>query len=148
MTNSASQPILVTGASSGIGNHLTYYLAERYHLVYATVRKDEDLAALAQIQNVLPIQLDVQNSNHITAALKLITMKGKGLYGLVNNAGIGGLGMFNTWTDEEIFEIFDINVFGPHRMINAFVRMLIESKGKIVNIGSQGGMITSKYFGP
>jgi len=79
--------------------------------------------------------------------LKTIT-KGQGLFGLVNNAGIGGLGMFTTWTDDEIFKIFDVNVFGPHRMTNAIVRMLIQSKGRIVNIGSQGGMITSKYFGP
>ena len=89
MKNSESHPILVTGASSGIGHHLTHYLAERGHLVYATARKGD-----------------------------------------------------------EIFEIFDVNVFGPLRMTNAFVRMLIQSKGRIVNIGSQGGMITSKYFGP
>ena len=45
-------------------------------------------------------------------------------------------------------DIFDVNVFGPHRMTNTFLEMLIKSKGRIVNIGSQGGMITSKYFGP
>jgi len=148
MTEPISQPILVTGASSGIGAHLTRYLTERGHFVYATARKDKDLETLNQIESVTPIQLDVRSPKQIKAAHELIQEQGAGLYGLVNNAGIGGLGMMSTWTDEEMYEIFDVNVFGPHRMTNAFVRLLIESKGRIVNIGSQGGMITSKYFGP
>jgi len=145
---SPSRPILVTGASSGIGNHLTHYLAERGHPVYATARKPEDLQALAQIENVIPIKLDVRSPEQIKAAYELITSQDIGLYGLVNNAGIGGLGLFITWTDEEFLEIFDVNVFGPHRMSKAFVSLLIEAQGRVVNIGSQGGMITKKYFGP
>ena len=148
MTEPKSQPILVTGASSGIGAHLTRDLAERGHLIYATARKKENLESLAQIENVIPVELDVCNPKQIKVAHDLILNQGNGLYGLVNNAGIGGLGMFTTWTDEELFEIFDVNVFGPHRMTNVFVRLLIEAQGRIVNIGSQGGMITSKYFGP
>ncbi len=148
MNPSPTAPILVTGASTGIGNHLTQYLAERGHLVYATARKEADLADLAKIPNVLPLQLDVRNPEDIQRALTFVTEQGKGLYGLVNNAGVGELGMFNTWTDEEMYNIFNINVFGPHRMTNAFVRLLIEAQGRIVNIGSQGGMITFKYYGP
>ena len=148
MNKTASRPILVTGASTGIGAHLTRYLAERGHSVFATARKEEDLENLAKIENVSPIRLDVCDPEQIRAANRFIANTGSGLYGLVNNAGIGGLGMFNTWTDEELLEIFDVNVFGPHRMTNGFVRLLIESQGRIVNIGSQGGMITSKYFGP
>ncbi len=148
MNTTSTLPIFVTGASSGIGAHLIRYLAERGHLVYATARKNKDLDMLAQIENVIPIQLDVRKPDQIQSVFEFVSGQGMGLFGLVNNAGIGGLGMFSTWTDEEMFEIFDVNVFGPHRMTNAFVRLLIESKGRIVNIGSQGGMITSKYFGP
>lgn len=145
---SPTRPILVTGASTGIGFHLTQYLAERGHPVYATARKPQDLEALAQIEHVTPLELDVRNPAQVQHALEQVTARGEGLYGLVNNAGVGELGLFATWTDEEMFNIFDINVFGPHRMTNAFVRLLIEAKGRIVNIGSQGGMITSKYYGP
>ncbi len=144
----SGSPILVTGASSGIGNHLARYLAARGHIVYGTARKDNDLAELEKIQNVVPIKLDVRNPQQIQNAFDFIVNEGKGLYGLVNNAGLGEIGMFSTWTDEEMFDIFDVNVFGAHRMTNTFVRLLIESKGRIVNIGSQGGIITSKYFGP
>jgi short-subunit dehydrogenase len=148
MTNSTSRPILVTGASSGIGRHLSEFLAERGHPVYATARKKEDLDNLAQIENITPIQLDVRDSDQVQAAYEIIRDHGQGLYGLVNNAGIGALGMFVTWTDKDLLDIFNINVFGPHRITNTFVRLLISAQGRIVNIGSQGGLLTSKYFGP
>jgi NAD(P)-dependent dehydrogenase (short-subunit alcohol dehydrogenase family) len=143
-----NRPILVTGASTGIGNHITQYLAERGHLVYASARKEADLSELKRIENVIPIQLDVRDPQQIQAGLDFVIRQGKGLYGLVNNAGIGELGMFSTWTDEEFFNIFNVNVFGPHRMTRAFGKLLVESKGRIVNISSQGGMITSRYYGP
>jgi len=143
-----NHPVLITGASTGIGNHLARYLAGRGHTVYGTARKDADLAELKKIKNVVPIQLDVRKPDQIQAAFQLIEQAGKGLYGLVNNAGIGELGPLYNWTDEELYKIFDVNVFGVHRMTNAFVGLLVKSAGRIVNIGSQGGMITMKYFGP
>ncbi len=148
MKANSNYPVLVTGANSGIGNHLTKYIAAHGHLVYGTARKDHDLAELEKLNNVVPIKLDVRNPQQIQDVFHFISEKGKGLYGLVNNAGIGELGMFSTWTDEEMLNIFDVNVFGPHRITNTFMRLLIESNGRIINIGSQGGMITSKYFGP
>jgi short-subunit dehydrogenase len=148
MSTNKQRPILVTGASTGIGFNLVNYLAERGHSVYGTARTEADLQKLADIKNVTPIQLDVRKPDQIQAGLNLVTQQGTGLYGLVNNAGVGALGMFSTWTDEELFDIFDVNVFGVHRVTNAFVRLLIQSQGRIVNIGSQGGMVTSKYYGP
>ncbi|MBN1665920.1 MAG: SDR family NAD(P)-dependent oxidoreductase [Anaerolineales bacterium] len=123
-------------------------MAARHHRVYATARKDEDLDALSAFENVIPIQLDVRKPEQIQAAHDFIAQQGTGLYGLVNNAGIGSLGLLSTWTDAEMFEIFDVNVFGVHRMTNTFIRMLIAAQGRVVNIGSQGGMLTSKYYGP
>ena len=148
MANTNKQPILVTGASSGIGNHLTRRLAERGHLVFATARKERDVEALSAIENVTPLLMDVRNVEQVHSAVEQVTRTGRGLYGLVNNAGIGPLGLLATWTDEEMYDIFNVNVFGPHRMTNAFVRLLIESKGRIINIGSQGGMLSKRYYGP
>lgn len=148
MSLTPKQPILITGASSGIGKHLTLRLAERGYLVYATVRKEQDFDALTALENVTPLLMDVRKTEQVQSALAQVTEAGHGLYGLVNNAGVGELGMLTTWTDEEMFNIFNINVFGPHRMTNAFIQLLVESKGRIVNIGSQGGMLASKYYGP
>jgi NAD(P)-dependent dehydrogenase (short-subunit alcohol dehydrogenase family) len=148
MLQPSEQPILVTGASSGIGAHLTHFLAQRGYPVYATARQPEDLVRLGEIENVIPLRMDVRDSGQVQQALAIVQQAGRGLYGLVNNAGIGQLGLLSTWTDEELRDIFEINVFGPHRVTNAFVRLLIEAGGRIVNIGSQGGMISSKYYGP
>jgi NAD(P)-dependent dehydrogenase (short-subunit alcohol dehydrogenase family) len=148
MVGGATRSVLVTGASSGIGNHTVRYLAERGHRVYGTVRKDRDAEELGRIENVISLMVDVTNPQEIQAAVEFITDAGHGLYGLVNNAGLGGLGMLSTWTDEELFHIFDVNVFGPHRMTNAFLPLLVASKGRIVSIGSQGGMLAKNYYGP
>jgi NAD(P)-dependent dehydrogenase (short-subunit alcohol dehydrogenase family) len=148
MVGGATRSVLVTGASSGIGNHTVRYLAERGHRVYGTVRKDRDAEELGRIENVISLMVDVTNPQEIQAAVEFITDAGHGLYGLVNNAGLGDLGMLSTWTDEELFHIFDVNVFGPHRMTNAFLPLLVASKGRIVSIGSQGGMLAKNYYGP
>ena len=60
--------ILVTGASSGIGNHIAKVLAQKGCIVYATVRKDDDLAAIKKTDNLIPIKLDVRNQELITQA--------------------------------------------------------------------------------
>jgi NAD(P)-dependent dehydrogenase (short-subunit alcohol dehydrogenase family) len=142
------RPILVTGASSGIGHHLVRHLAARGHIVYGTARKEKDLVALGEIANVIPIRLDVRNAEQIRGAVSAVARRGTGLYGLVNNAGVGELGMLSTWAEDELLNIFEVNVFGPFRMTNAFLPFLLESKGRVVNIGSQGGVITDKYYGP
>lgn len=140
--------ILVTGASTGIGNHLVYYLAERDHLVYAGVRKEADFVALSGSKNIVPLKLDVTDLGQIETAVSFITAQGTGLYGLVNNAGLGGLGHFTTWSEAEFQQIFDVNVAGPWRVSNAFMDLLLAAQGRIVNIGSQGGTVTKALFGP
>src|SRR5688572_3145643 len=148
MTLPRNQPVLVTGTSSGIGLHLTEKLAGLGHTVYATARSSDALDRLKRIQNVIPIRMDVTQREQVEEALQLVTSHGLGLYGLVNNAGVGGLGLLNTWTDEEMLQIFEVNVFGVHRVTRAFSGLLMESKGRVVNIGSQGGVISKKYYGP
>jgi short-subunit dehydrogenase len=140
--------VLVTGASSGIGLNIAQHLATRGHLVYATARNPNDLKFLGTLDNIIPISLDVTNEEQIRDMITFIKSQGNGLYGLVNNAGLGGMGSLNTWSERELKQIFNVNVFSPWRITNACMDMLLSAKGRIVNIGSQGGFITSKYFGP
>ena len=88
----ALKAVLVTGASSGIGRKITERLAADGYFVYAGARKDDDLKALAAIRNVQPVRLDVTKASDIEAAVVTITRGGRGLYGLVNNAGIATSG--------------------------------------------------------
>jgi len=143
-----ARSILVTGAGAGIGNHLTRTLAAEGHIVFAGARKDPDLDQLASLENVIAVRLDVRDKGQVRDAVEAVARAGGGLYGLVNNAGSGQLGPCVTWTDDELLGIFDVNVFGPFRVTNAFAPMLVESKGRVVNIGSQGGILSKKYFGP
>lgn len=144
----SGKAILVTGASSGIGLALSRHLAGLGHRVYAGARKAADLAALAEIANVLPIRLDVRSAEEVEAAVAFVSAQGLGLYGLVNNAGVGELGPLLGWDDTQLQRLFDINVFGPHRLTNAFAPLLLAARGRIVNIGSQGGSITGPFYGP
>jgi NAD(P)-dependent dehydrogenase (short-subunit alcohol dehydrogenase family) len=148
MDHGMSRPVLVTGASSGIGNATARYLAERGCRVYGTVRNEKAAAELREIPNIVPVMLDVTKPDEIASTVRAVEDAGHGLHGLVNNAGLGELGMVSTWTDEELFHMFDVNVFGPFRMTNAFLPLLVASKGRIVNIGSQGGMLAKNYYGP
>jgi NAD(P)-dependent dehydrogenase (short-subunit alcohol dehydrogenase family) len=148
MTTSSSRPVFVTGASTGIGNAVARALAAHGHPVFATARTEADLEALAAIENVSAVRLDVRDPQQVRAAVDAVARRGLGLHGLVNNAGLGDLGMVSTWTEAELLDIFNVNVFGPFRVTNAFLPMLVESRGRVVLIGSQGGIISKKYYGP
>jgi len=131
--------ILVTGASTGIGRHLTETLAENGYHVYAGARKDEDLAELDAIDNVTAVKLDVTKQDQVDAAVELIRKKGTGLYALVNNAGIGGGGtVVETPVEDQSF-VYKVNVEGVYRTTRAFAPLVIESKGRIVTTGSIAG---------
>lgn len=143
-----ARAVLVTGASSGIGRHLAERLAGLDIAVYATARTEAAIAALDAIPGVTGLPLDVRDEEQVRAAAARVAAGGLPLVGLVNNAGLGGLGPVATWTDEEIQEIFDVNVFGPIRVSRACLPLLLPAQGRIVNIGSQGGSIAMRYFGP
>jgi NAD(P)-dependent dehydrogenase (short-subunit alcohol dehydrogenase family) len=135
--------ILVTGASTGIGRHLAESLATAGYHVYAGARKDKDLAELGAIENITALRLDVTKQEQVDAAVALITEKGTGLYGLVNNAGVGGGGkVLDTPIKDQSF-VYAVNVEGVYRTTKAFAPLVIESKGRIVTTGSIAGTIAS-----
>ncbi len=134
--------ILVTGASTGIGRNLAETLAENGYHVYAGARKDADLAELDAIDNVTAVRLDVTSQEHVDAAVAMIEEKGTGLWGLVNNAGVGGGGqVVDTPIEDQTF-VYDVNVEGVYRTTKAFAPFIIESKGRIVTTGSIAGTIS------
>jgi len=141
--STAPKAVLVTGASTGIGRKITERLAADGYFVYATARKPEDLKALGALKNVQAVPLDVTRPEDIAAAVATITKGGRGLYGLVNNAGIGTAGAIGDMKLEEYDLVMNVNASGPVRMIKAFEPLIIEQKGRIVNIGSISGILAS-----
>ncbi len=143
VTAGEHKSILVTGASTGIGRNLAETLAENGYHVYAGARKDKDLAALDAIDNITAVKLDVTKQDQVDAVVAMIREKGSGLYGIVNNAGVGGGGeVVDTPIEDQTF-VYRVNVEGVYRVTKAFAPMVIEAKGRIVTTGSIAGTISS-----
>lgn len=142
------QAILVTGASTGIGRAIAEKLVAEGYFVYAGARKQADLDALDAIDNVRAVRLDVTVDDEIAAAVALVQAEGRGLYGLVNNAGVLITGPASDADIESVKWLFDVNVYGVMRVTQAFAPLIIESKGRIINMGSISGTMASQFMGP
>ena len=144
---SPQRAVLVTGASTGIGRKITERLAADGHFVYAGARKDSHLCSLGAMRNVQPLRLDVTNLQDIASAAATVLKAGRGLYGLVNNAGVGTLGPIINGSDEEFDLVMAVNVYGPYRITKAFSRMIVAERGRIVTIGSISGVLAGANAG-
>lgn len=139
-----SEAVLVTGASTGIGRRLTEYLAAQGHFVYAGARKQYDLAALDDIENVQALRLDVTSAADIAAAVEVVSNAGRGLYGLVNNAGVLTLGPVVGGNATELDLVMAVNALGPYRITSAFAPLVVKARGRIVMIGSVAGILADE----
>ena len=136
--------ILITGASSGIGKESALYLDKMGFMVFAGVRKEEDREALKELGSprLKPILLDVTDDAMIQNAVELISKESEyPFYGLVNNAGIGLRGVLEATPEEELRKVLEVNVVGVHAMTRAFLPLLRNNGGRIVNIGSEAGFM-------
>src|SRR6185295_18538469 len=71
---------------------------------------------------------------------------GRGLYGLVNNAGIASIGTATGTKFEEFDLMMQVNVYGPYRVTRAFAPLIIASKGRITTIGSISGILAPQQL--
>jgi NAD(P)-dependent dehydrogenase (short-subunit alcohol dehydrogenase family) len=139
--------VLITGASSGLGRAMTELIASRGHFVYAGARKDDDLAELDAIPNVQAVRLDVTEQQDIDAAAQTIRKAGRGLYGLVNNAGVAVILPLIEMEEVDFHFQMNVNLYGPYRMTRAFAPLIIESRGRITTTGSISGILSGQLFG-
>lgn len=140
----ARKAVLVTGASTGLGRRITEHLAGDGHFVYAGARKDSDLDALGAIKNVKALRLDVTRAADVTAAVDEVARIGRGLYGLVNNAGVATFGPIVNGNDQEFDLSMAVNVRGVYWVTKAFAPFIIGQKGRIVTIGSISGILADQ----
>jgi NAD(P)-dependent dehydrogenase (short-subunit alcohol dehydrogenase family) len=142
-----AKAVLVTGASSGIGFRIAETLSRNGFYVYAGARKAEDLQMLDAMENVSGVRLDVTVDEDIDAAVDFVAKQGRGLWGIVNNAGVARYSPLLSGPESDIRFTFDINVFGPFRINQAFLPMLLESNGRTAIIGSINGFIPNDSDG-
>ncbi len=143
--------VVVTGASSGIGRACALTLARSGFHVFAGVRREEDARALAEAATgrLTPLMLDVTDANLIAAAASTVeaAVGGRGLAGLVNNAGVGIAWPLEAVPLDEFRRQFEVNVFGHLAVTQAFLPLIRAATGRIVNVGSAGGRITMPFGG-
>ena len=139
--------VLVTGASTGIGLSIAETLAKNGFYVYAGARKPADLQRLDALENISAVKLDVTVQQDIDAAVEFVRSQGRGLWGVVNNAGIVEVGLLSGDSDAAFRWTFEVNVFGPVRINQAFMPLLRESKGRTTIIGSISGYIVDSSDG-
>ena len=143
----AQKVVLVTGASTGIGRKITERLAREGYFVYAGARKEQDLKDLDAIPNVHSLRLDVTSAGDIATAVDTVTRAGRGLYALVNNAGVGLGGPLTDTKEEDFHFLMNVNLYGPYRVTKAFSPLIVASKGRITTIGSISGILTGSHSG-
>jgi len=129
-----SKVILITGASSGMGKLTASYLADNGYIVYAGTRENHPES---NEDNIRPIYIDVSKVESIKSAVSTIIEEEGKIDVLVNNAGYGLLATIEEGTDEEMFNQFDVNVFGLIKMTREVLPHMREAKsGVIINISS------------
>ena len=148
-STSNEKPVwFITGCSTGFGRELaTQTLAGGFRVVM-TARKPAEVEALADTGEALVLKLDVTKPGQIDAAVKAAEEKYGGIDVLVNNAGIGYFAAIEEGEDKEVRRMFEINVFGLSRMIQAVLPgMRRRRKGCIVNISSLAGLRSAPALG-
>jgi NAD(P)-dependent dehydrogenase (short-subunit alcohol dehydrogenase family) len=147
-----SPAVLITGASSGIGETCALMLHARGYQVFAGVRGTaaaERLRARGSAR-LCPVELDVTDAASIATSLGTVTaaLGERGLAGLVNNAGIAMGGPLEYLTTDEMRTQFEVNVFGLHAVTREFLPLVRRGRGRIVHVGSISGRISSPFIGP
>jgi NAD(P)-dependent dehydrogenase (short-subunit alcohol dehydrogenase family) len=137
--------ILITGTNSGFGWLAANSCAVLGHKVFATMRdtkgRNADKAmALVQQANIEVLDVNVTSGKSVNDAVATILKKEGRLDVVVNNAGIYANGITETFTDDDVDKVMDVNVKGPWRIIKAVLpQMRKQSEGLIINISSVAG---------
>ncbi len=144
--------VLITGTNSGFGYLAAKSLAEQGHAVYATIRQTqgrnkERADELSQIDNIHVVELDVTDGTGVKNAVSQVIDKEGRLDVIVNNAGYFGGGIAETYTEDDLEKMFDVNVKGVWRLTKAGLpQMRKQNDGLIINISSALGRFSAPFM--
>jgi len=141
--------VVVTGASTGIGRATVLRLDSAGMRVFAGVRREQDADDIRRERpGITPLLIDVTDPTSLQAAVRSLEaeLAGRGLAGLVNNAGISGGAPAEFMPIDEVRRILDVNVLGLVSSTQAFLPLLRPARGRIVCIGSIGGRFATPFL--
>jgi len=137
--------VLITGASSGVGQTTARLLSQRGYKVVGTSR---NLATTEPIPTVEMLALDVRADNSVRACVDAVFSRVGRLDVLINNAGYELAGAVEEVSAEEARAQFETNFFGAIRMVNAVLPFMREQKrGHIINVSSLSGLSAIPFLG-
>ncbi len=144
--------VVITGASSGIGESCALWLESRGMRVFAGVRKEADAVALSEKSShmLTPVILDVTDEKSIEEAAQRVStaVNGDVELDLVNNAGVVLGGPIEYLSLDELRKAFEVNLVGSVAVTQALMPLIRESRGRIVNMSSVSGLISYPFLGP
>ena len=151
--------VLITGTSSGFGLGAAQALAERGHIVYATMRgvdgKNREVAqslrdfASKGGHTLHVLELDVTDDASVQSGVSRVFELGGGIDTLINNAGVGAFGIAEAFTTEQVAMMFDVNVVGAFRVTRAVLPLMRQAKaGHVVFLSSTLGRIMIPFMAP
>ncbi|MGI9286620.1 MAG: SDR family oxidoreductase [Pseudomonadales bacterium] len=144
--------VLITGCNSGFGYYTAEYFAKAGHHVFATVRKTADTTELQKLADdedlsIELVTLEVTDSDQVLKVRDYVLSKGP-LDILINNAGRVVIAPYEEISEQQIRDIFEVNVFGLSNMIQAFLpSMRANNAGTIVNLSSPIAVVPSHWYG-
>ena len=148
-----AKTILITGASSGFGRLTAETLSNSGHKVFAGFHSidgpKKQVASELNAKNIDILRLDVTDQTSIDSAItQLLEKSNNQLDVVVNNAGMASMGISESFTPEQLRNLFEVNVFGVQRVIRATLPVLrAKRSGLLVNVGSILGRVTIPFFG-
>jgi NAD(P)-dependent dehydrogenase (short-subunit alcohol dehydrogenase family) len=143
----SNRTVLITGCSSGIGRAAAYAFLDEEWRVYATARNPADIETLGEAGCDIGT-IDVRNDEDVRRVVDRVVDEEGRIDALVNNAGYGQHGPLEDIDDDLFEKQFDVNVFGPHRLVRAALPHMRErGDGTIVNVSSLAGRIAAPGMG-
>jgi NAD(P)-dependent dehydrogenase (short-subunit alcohol dehydrogenase family) len=147
-----NKAILITGTSTGIGRAAALQLDRLGYKVFATVRKEEDASSISAqaSERLTPLMLDVTDRASLDHAQVVVDQQvgNAGLWGLVNNAGVGFVAPMEFVPLGDLRRLYEVNFFGLLALTQKFLPLVRKAKGRIVNISSTATSTVAPFHGP
>jgi NAD(P)-dependent dehydrogenase (short-subunit alcohol dehydrogenase family) len=137
--------IFITGASSGIGRATAERLARAGYDVIPGIRRPDALPEPIKE----PVTIDLADSSTIGPATQQVLERAAGnLVGVINNAGYTVSGPCEAVDVDDWRAQFEVNLFGHIAVTRALLPALLQTKGRVINVGSIGGRMASPFIAP